>query len=301
MIHHEATNNKMINSYHMVAGQQRRGLLVDPGAAAGLIGSETLRDLMETCLKPSGLDKHVTWRERSTSVTGISGKGDSTLAEVTFEFGLDGDCRASFSADVIGGEGSLCPALIGNPSLRAMKSVLLTQFFQNNDGLLVCHAGPTNDKPTMIRLLLTDSGHYIIPLDGVQHVEREDRQKAVLFLGQVHQQAQEGWNDCSNHLRYCFNTTVLTAHTDAEHERSEMTAKHYDPQPHEQEPPLEEDHEISQHDLALPRLNESSPSPKHQHRDHWQKNGSQWIRHHVRSRQALFSPQTSIKNHSYPL
>ena len=36
--------------FHMIAGNQRRGLLVDPGASSGLIGSETLRDIVETCL-----------------------------------------------------------------------------------------------------------------------------------------------------------------------------------------------------------------------------------------------------------
>ena len=173
MVHH-GISEPNVSTYHTVAGQKRRGLLVDPGAAAGLIG-----------LRPAGLDKYMTWKERSTSVTGISGKGDSTLAEVTFEFHLDGnDNRASFSADVLGGDGSLCPALIGNPSLRAMNTALITQFLKNNDGLLVCHAdASTVSKPTMIRVLLTDSGHYIIPLDDMRPVSTDEQKKAVLFLG----------------------------------------------------------------------------------------------------------------------
>ena len=292
MIHHEAVDDVTLSSYHTVAGRQRRGLLVDPGAAAGLIGSETLRDLVDSCLKPSGLDKFITWKERSTSVTGISGKGDSTLAEVTFEFGLDEHHRASFSADVIGGEGSLCPALIGNPSLRAMKAVLLTQFFQNNDGLLVCHTDNSSSQPTMIRLLLTDSGHYIIPLDGTQHVRKEDQKKAVHFLGQVQQQAQERWSDCAGHLRYCFQTAVSSTPSDAELERSEEKTTPHALQPRTQEPRHDELYAPQPDDLPPPAA-VLMPSPKHHHRDHWQKHDGHWVRHHVRSRQAFFSPQTS--------
>ena len=50
-------------SYHTISGEERRGLLVDPGAAFGLIGSETLRDLLESCIqgdmkeKVNGCDK----------------------------------------------------------------------------------------------------------------------------------------------------------------------------------------------------------------------------------------------------
>ncbi|CAK8997028.1 Potassium voltage-gated channel subfamily H member 6 (Ether-a-go-go-related gene potassium channel 2) (ERG-2) (Eag-related protein 2) (Ether-a-go-go-related protein 2) (Voltage-gated potassium channel subunit Kv11.2) [Durusdinium trenchii] len=336
MIHHGITEPN-VSTYHTVAGQKRRGLLVDPGAAAGLIGSETLRDLVDTCLRPAGLDKHMTWKERSTSVTGISGKGDSTLAEVTFEFHLDGSGnRASFSADVLGGDGSLCPALIGNPSLRAMNAALITQFFKNNDGLLVCHADTsTASKPTMIRVLLTDSGHYIIPLDDMRPVNTDEQKKAVLFLGQVQQQASQLWQDC-NSFRYCFQTTSTP--TGAEPERSEDRDEHDDPQPRQgplqkeylyvpqprQGPLQKEDLYVPQprqgplqkedlyapqprqgplqgENLYAPRPHEQdpqqegdiTPSPKHSHRDHWQKNGDQWIRHHVRSRQALFSPQTS--------
>ena len=37
--------------YFTVKGEKRRGLIVDPGAASGLVGSETLRDLVENCVK----------------------------------------------------------------------------------------------------------------------------------------------------------------------------------------------------------------------------------------------------------
>ena len=300
LIHHGADGVPDINSYHMVSGKQRRGLLVDPGAAAGLIGSETLRDLMEHCLRPNGLDGKMQWSDRSTSVTGISGKGDSTLAEVTFEFNLDGSRTASFSADVLGGEGSLCPALIGNPSLRNMHAVIFTQFFENNDGLLVCHpdSDPSSkESTTMIRLLLTDSGHYIIPLDGLGLVESKEQQRAVNFVNQASEMAESRWNDCKSHYRYCFHATsapLCSPPDGAEHERSETEPKSHESVREESQTP-----EVMREESQTPEvMREESiecpePSPKHQHRDHWQKNGNQWIRHHVRERSNLFVPQNS--------
>ena len=114
---HFGDNNEIVETFHMIQGVKRRGLLVDPGAAAGLIGSETLRDIMENCIKPQGLETGVERREKQTSVTGISGKGDQTMAEISFPFKLDSKQQARYSADVLGGEGSLCPALVSNPSL----------------------------------------------------------------------------------------------------------------------------------------------------------------------------------------
>ncbi|CAK9042305.1 Integrase catalytic domain-containing protein [Durusdinium trenchii] len=117
---HFGDNNEIVETFHMIQGVKRRGLLVDPGAAAGLIGSETLRDIMENCIKPQGLETGVERREKQTSVTGISGKGDQTMAEISFPFKLDSKQQARYSADVLGGEGSLCkfPADLRTLSLR---------------------------------------------------------------------------------------------------------------------------------------------------------------------------------------
>ena len=292
-----------------MAGEKRRGLLVDPGAAAGLIGSETLRDLMDHCLRPAGLDKHVVWKERTTSVTGISGKGDSTLAEITFQFQLDETRRASFSADVLGGEGSLCPALIGNPSLRAMGASSTTMM------AFSCVTPPLHPRQRnqpLIRLLLTDSGHFIIPMENMQPVSESAQKTAIHFVEQVQHQAKDRWNDCSSHYKYCFQTTVQTmAPKGVEHDRSEEEAlKPHDQQPLIQEPQHDKDPHVPQLLIPGPLRNqnpydqqplipdlqqedeECTPSPKHKQRDHWQKNGNQWVRHHVRLRQALFNPQT---------
>ncbi|CAE7220811.1 unnamed protein product, partial [Symbiodinium sp. CCMP2456] len=90
-------------SFHTVRGEKRRGLLVDPGAASGLIGSETLRDLLEHCVCYDAGE--VRWcHEKTNNVSGISGTPEETLGEVHLPLHL-GDSPGLFSADVLGGEG----------------------------------------------------------------------------------------------------------------------------------------------------------------------------------------------------
>ena len=123
-------------TFHTVKGEKRRGLLVDPGAASGLIGSETLRDMMECCIDENNKDQ-VRWcHGRSNSVSGISGTPEATLGEVQFPVSLAG-AKGTFSADVLGGEGSLCPALLSNPALRKRRASILCDYFANGDGVLV--------------------------------------------------------------------------------------------------------------------------------------------------------------------
>ena len=108
--------------YHLIGGS-RRGLLVDPGASNGLIRSETLRDIIDTC-------PHRMERKDYTSFAGISGTRNTTLGELKIpcDFGAS---KGSFTGDVIGGDGSLCPALLSNPALKKMQSVIFTDFFNN--------------------------------------------------------------------------------------------------------------------------------------------------------------------------
>ena len=111
-------------NYRTVMGEKRRGLLVDPGAASGLIGSETLRDIVENCFPRGPAD--VSWcREKQNSVSGISGQPEATLGEVHIPLGFAG-ADGTFAADVLGGEGSMCPS---NPAAKE-ESVHLARLLQ---------------------------------------------------------------------------------------------------------------------------------------------------------------------------
>ena len=194
----ETTN---IDNYHMVRGDRICGLLVDPGAASGLIGTDTLRELLDAGMVPRDRADEVSWGPSTTKVTGISGQSDDTLARVSLPFvmpdGAEGGVPGNYSADLIGGHGSTCPALLPNTSLRQMRSAVLTQWYENGDGILVCSTNDLRpDQPganlVILRLLLTESGHYVLPIQKDLAVaaisDDEKEQIRRLWTGQHQQQ-----------------------------------------------------------------------------------------------------------------
>ena len=199
-------------SYHTIRGEKRRGLLIDPGAASGLIGSETLRDLIDHCIPGDQYDECVKWSSKTTSVAGISGESDETLGigEVAIKLRAS-DRTVSYRGDVIRGAGSLCPALVGNPTLRQQQAALFSDWFPNGDGLLSIHRpemlGP-DQKPIMLRLLLTDSGHYLLPTDGKSKSQVSEGTSAkVSFLTRsLVEPSMKQWPDEPPQVRHCFHT-----------------------------------------------------------------------------------------------
>ncbi|CAK9111867.1 Retrovirus-related Pol polyprotein from transposon RE2 (Retro element 2) (AtRE2) [Includes: Protease RE2 [Durusdinium trenchii] len=316
----QSSETDTINSYHLIHGIKRRGLLVDPGAAAGLIGSETLRDLICECLTPQGLQDQIQWRERTTSVTGISGKGDETMAEVSFRFALGPEKTGTFTGDVLGGDGSLCPPLISNPSLRSLRAVICSSWFENGDGLLVC---PSDDgKPensTMIRLLLTDSGHYIIPMDASPSVKDTEQKKARTFLHSTFEITSQQWQDVRAQNKYCFkvdqnvndqedlernekknDSNTLTTSMAENATMPVIQATSSTPSSTSSTMPVilatpdSSSHTTGTMPVILattsPSSTTSSTLPVMTGKDHWKKVENQWHRIHVRPRTALFSP-----------
>ena len=194
--------------YHTVKGHKRRGLLIDPGAAAGLVGSETLRDLLDVCYQGSKRSL-VTWSESQATITGISGCPDKALGRVHLRLPFQG-LDATYTADVIGKEGSLCPALVGNPALCAMKASLHSCWFENNDGLLVTW-NTEKKEPSMhlFRCLLTDSGHYLLPLDDHAEIhEPQQHHDTKKFLRHLSTISNDQWPD---HLFSFWSSATETA------------------------------------------------------------------------------------------
>lgn len=56
--------------FHQVRGRRVRGLLVDPAASSGLIGSEAHRDLFDSGMMPPEKASEITWGAAQTTVTG---------------------------------------------------------------------------------------------------------------------------------------------------------------------------------------------------------------------------------------
>ena len=151
-------------AFQSIRGQTMCGLVVDPGASRGLIGRNTLKRIQEQVLQPFGRQHEVKWSKSKARFTGISAKTEHSQGLVTFPIGLNMVHHASFSADCIPGD---CPALLPLQSLRESKAVLACNFYPKGDGLLLLHVQDRRQQafyaPQVVRL--TDSGHYLLPID----------------------------------------------------------------------------------------------------------------------------------------
>ena len=203
----EMTENR--ENYFNVRGAQRHGLLIDPGAASGLIGSDTLKELLQHCVAPYGKENEVHLNySKTTPVSGINGGSDSTLAEVSIPLTSNGQ-PLTYTAEVIGGSGSMCPALVGNPTLRRLDASIFTNWFENGDGLMIAGGRGGNDKEKhykFFRLLLTDSGHYLLPTDRAEDVKvpREVKKEVMMFAQKIAEDSMKQWSDVRPHVRHCF-------------------------------------------------------------------------------------------------
>ena len=65
--------NGTVESYHMVNGKKIH-------ASSGLVGTETLRELLSSGMVPKDKVKDIAWLPSTTTVTGITGQADSALA-----------------------------------------------------------------------------------------------------------------------------------------------------------------------------------------------------------------------------
>ncbi|CAK8996615.1 1-alkyl-2-acetylglycerophosphocholine esterase [Durusdinium trenchii] len=190
-------------SYFQVRGQERKGLLIDPGAASGLVGSETLRMLLKDCAVGEPQFEY----DKKTPVSGISGTSSSTLGQVTVPLRV-GSLPITYTAEVLGGEGSLCPALVGNPTLRKLNATIFANWFDNGDGLMTMDGrqdeGIVNIK--FFRLLLTESGHYILPTDDKEKHKTHylDKNKAILFCQKAALATAKRYEDLHPRVHHCF-------------------------------------------------------------------------------------------------
>ncbi|CAE7721255.1 unnamed protein product [Symbiodinium sp. CCMP2592] len=296
-------------AYHTVQGEKRRGLLVDPGAASGLVGSETLRDLLEAC--DSG---PVRWdRQKTNNVSGISGNSESTLGEIEIPLMLDG-ARGSYKADVLGGDGSLCPALLSNPALRRQKAAILSDWFSNGDGVLVIQ---TEEREChYLRLLLTDSGHYLLPVDGTQDVTNKTKGQVHAQLHCWTQEIANRWPDVRANVKHCFYESAISSQ---ERERCRDNSKNITEDEITSSSPtattsgsVREAHEIDDSkNITEDEITSSSPTattsgshdkpflsgPAHQvhaKEDYWEHHDNTLVRVHRVPRRVLFTPDCAL-------
>ena len=163
-----------------VRGKVVDGLLVDPGASRGLIGSDTLRLLIKSSMPPHHR-RGIRWHRSMAVFSGISAKHERSLGRVQLPIGLYGFKKMSFTADVIGGDASFCPGLIPLHSMSLLGCVVYFGYYDNGDGLMGVYNHMLDDWCAQ-RLLLTDSGHYLLPTSNYDQPRQPELDKA-LFAG----------------------------------------------------------------------------------------------------------------------
>ena len=157
--------------YQTIGGIQTAGLLIDPGASRGLIGFECFKVILRDVLRPHHLEKEVQWKNSNASFTGISSTTEKSKGQVTFPVGLNLIGKSTFTADTISGG---CSALVPLVSLRKAKSIMLCDVFPDGTGLLLLHHS-SQRGPLLApqRLLLTDSGHYLLQIHFFRYHDKE--------------------------------------------------------------------------------------------------------------------------------
>ena len=203
------------HNFTVIRGHKTYGLLIDPGASRGLIGTDTLADIITHILRPRRLEKFVKWNPSNNKFTGITADPQKSLSLVCFPIGLRGIKNATFTADVLGGISSKCPGLIPLVSLLNAGCIICCGYFANNDGLLGIRT--TDGSICAQRLLLTDSGHYLLPIDQFNKPRdwKQDRlvknEKQQLGRAAQRQLPPSNTTDFYSYQQYSQNVHVPTA------------------------------------------------------------------------------------------
>eukprot|EP00959_Pyramimonas_sp_CCMP1952_P230956 4828314-Pyramimonas_sp.AAC.1 len=121
--------------YITIRGKPCLGIIVDPGASDGLLGTETLREWVQHIYGPRGMKYQCGKSE--ASCTGISGETDPSCGELVGNIGVCGLPRnTTYRGDLIGGNGSRCPALLPNTTLLEQRAIIYENMFPSGDGIL---------------------------------------------------------------------------------------------------------------------------------------------------------------------
>eukprot|EP00959_Pyramimonas_sp_CCMP1952_P311335 6515667-Pyramimonas_sp.AAC.1 len=101
---------------HTVRGKPRHGLIVDPGAAEGLLGTETILKWNLNLDQPEGIPCDL--RASQATFTGINGQADPSCGEFRGPVCVEGmQSGTTYQADLIGGSGARCPGLLPNSTM----------------------------------------------------------------------------------------------------------------------------------------------------------------------------------------
>ena len=148
--------------YHVVKGHNRYGFIVDPGAASGIVGTDTVLAYQRAGV-PFANDKVLS---PSTGMfSGIDGEPVPGLGTLKQKAQI-GRLKVRWQGDMIGHQGSFCPFLLPLSPLIEHRAIMMHGMFDNGDGAIILMSEHGNNEELHVaRLLSTDSGHYLLPTD----------------------------------------------------------------------------------------------------------------------------------------
>ena len=75
---------------HLIGGKEYFGLLLDPGASRGILGTDTLQCIIAYVLEPHGKTQDIRWSGSAANFSGIASIIQRSIALVTVPIGLMG-------------------------------------------------------------------------------------------------------------------------------------------------------------------------------------------------------------------
>ena len=120
----------------------------DPGAAGDLVGTDTLLDY-----DAGEPHQERTIRESNQTFSGIAGETTASLGIAKQPMQV-GSFQIDYNADMIGGQGSFCPMLLGLPLLIAHQSIVLHGCYENGDGIIIFFPKKTKTRCLLFSTLL---------------------------------------------------------------------------------------------------------------------------------------------------
>lgn len=100
-------------------------LLIDPGASKGVIGLNNPKGVIREVLEPQGCHGQVVRSKSHKTFTGISSTQQKSVDLCRFPIGLAGEKNATFTADVLDGQGADCPGPIPLDGLVAQGGIIM--------------------------------------------------------------------------------------------------------------------------------------------------------------------------------
>ncbi|CAK0830773.1 unnamed protein product [Prorocentrum cordatum] len=147
-------------------------LLRDPGAASGIVGTDSLLTCYNDALEPLGVGCDLV--PTTAKFTGIDAVPAPGIGKSKVPLGMPMLENATSTGDLTGGPGS-CPGLFSLKSSIKFEASMLANAVPFMDGILALFPddeyGKHQRKPVRAPLLRADSGHCVTPIDNCDSPE----------------------------------------------------------------------------------------------------------------------------------